>query len=74
MLDIEKFDMETQRRIAESIAHHKNGDTSNLIEIGTYQQTYPWNAAFSQIFEVFMCFSFKQQFVRHGIPYLTHQY
>ena len=38
MLDIEKFDMETQHRIAESIAHHKNGDTSNLIEIGSIDE------------------------------------
>ena len=32
-LDINKFDAETQRRIADSIERRKNGDTSNLVEI-----------------------------------------
>ena len=33
ILDINKFDAETQRRIADSIERRKNGDTSNLVEI-----------------------------------------
>jgi hypothetical protein len=37
-LDINKFDTETQRRIADSIERHKNGDTSNLVEIGSIDE------------------------------------
>ncbi len=37
-LDINKFDAETQRRIADSIERRKNGDTSNLVEIGSVDE------------------------------------
>lgn len=37
-LDIDKFDDETQRRIAESIERRKNGDTSDLVQIGNIDE------------------------------------
>jgi hypothetical protein len=37
-LDINKFDSETQRRIADSKERRKNGDTSHLIEIGSIDE------------------------------------
>ena len=33
ILEFEKFDTETKRRIADSIERRKNGDTSHLVEI-----------------------------------------
>ncbi len=38
VLDINKFDAETQRRITDSIERRKNGDTSNLVEIGSVDE------------------------------------
>jgi hypothetical protein len=38
MLDINKFDDETQRRIADSIERRKNDDTSHLIEISSIDE------------------------------------
>lgn len=37
-LDVDRFDAETQRRIADSIERHKNGDTSQLVEIGSIDE------------------------------------
>ena len=33
MLEFEKFDTETKRRITDSLERRKNGDTSHLVEI-----------------------------------------
>jgi hypothetical protein len=39
-LDFNKFDTETQRRIADSIERKKNGDTSHLIEVKDLKELF----------------------------------
>jgi hypothetical protein len=40
VLDLEKFDTETQRRVLDTIERYKKGDTSHLIQVDNLQSFF----------------------------------